>query len=241
MDNEDRVLDWAPNHDPRSRAFPVRQTISTPPKLRNKLWRVGPILDQGSEGACVGFGWTAEALATPVPVNLARLAAEAPDDPTAFAINRYYRARRIDEWDGEDYDGTSTNAGAKAMREVGLVNEYRWAFSMEDIVNAILVKGPVVLGVEWRQNMYEAPNGVLNASGRVVGGHCLAAVGFSHKSEKLGGEDGIILQNSWGYDWGINGLAEIKVTDLWKLLEVYGEAAVATRRSYGRTLPKMVQ
>jgi hypothetical protein len=238
MDNTERVLDWAPHHDPRSKAFPVAAVISTPPKRRNKLWKTGPVLDQGNEGACVGFGWTAEALSTPTVVDLSRVAVEVPREPTAFALDLYNKARRLDEWEGEDYDGTSVNAGAKAMRENGLVLEYRWAFSIDDVVDTILLKGPVVLGIEWRYGMYDAPNGVLKATGKVVGGHCITAVGYTLKSPKLGGEDGIILRNSWGADWGINGNAEIKVSELSDLLDNYGEAAVATRRSYGRTLPK---
>lgn len=238
MENTDRVLDWAPNHDPRSKAFPVRATIATPPRKRDKLWRVGEILDQGSEGACVGFGWTAENLATPVAVDLSKVAYNVPRDPTEYALNLYRRAQVLDEWAGEDYSGTSVNAGAKVARENGLVREYRWAFGIEDVVNTVLAKGPVVLGIEWRYDMYWAPNGVLKATGKVVGGHCIAAVGYTLKSPKLGGEDGVILQNSWGKDWGINGLAEIKVSDLALLLENHGEAAVATKRSYGRTLPK---
>lgn len=238
MDNTDRVLDWAPHHDPRSKAFPVRALIETPPKRRNKLWKVGEVLDQGREGACVGFGWTSEARSTPVAVDLSRVAAEVPRDATEFALAIYRRAQQIDEWEGETYSGTSVNAGAKAMREVGLVNEYRWAFSIDDVVNTILVKGPVVLGIEWRYNMYWTKNDVVDATGNVVGGHCLTAVGYSLKSEKLNGEDGIILQNSWGPSWGNNGLALIKVTQLEELLNKNGEAAVATKRSYGRTLPK---
>jgi len=238
MNNEDRVLDWAPRHDPRSRAFPVAAVIGERPRRRNKLWRVGEILDQGFEGACVGFAWTAEALATPVAVDLNRVAANVPRSPTEYAQDIYRRAQFIDEWGGEDYEGTSVNAGAKISRANGIVKEYRWAFGIDDVVDAILTKGPVVLGIEWRYNMYWAPNGVLTPSGPVVGGHSLLAVGYVVKSEKLGGEDGIILQNSWGKSWGTNGLAQIKVSALSDLLDNYGEAAVATRRSYGRTLPK---
>lgn len=237
MDNTDRVLDWVPNHDPRSRAFPIRTLITTEPVRRNKLWRVGPILDQGYEGACVGFGWTAENLATPIAVDLNRVAANVPRDPTAYAQDIYHRARVLDEWAGEDYDGTSVNAGAKVCRENGIVLEYRWAFGVNDVVNTVLAKGPVVIGINWHYDMYWAPNGVLKATGEVVGGHCLLVVGFVLKSPKLGGEDGLILQNSWGEDWGIKGLAEIKVSDMSKLLADQGEAAVATKRSYGRTLP----
>lgn len=238
IDNTERVLDWAPHHDPRSKAFPVRAVIETPPRLRNKLWRVGGTLDQGREGACVGFGWTSEARSTPVAVDLDRLAADVPKDPTEFALHIYRRAQQLDEWAGENYSGTSVNAGAKAVREIGLLHEYRWAFGIDDVVNTILTKGPVVLGIEWRYNMYWTKNGVVDATGKVVGGHCLTAVGYAVKSEKLGGEDGIILQNSWGPSWGDNGLALIKVSQLAELLARHGEAAVATKRSYGRTLPK---
>lgn len=239
MDNRDRVLDWAPNHDPRSRAFAIRTLITVEPVKRNKLWRVGPILDQGREGACVGFGWTAESLATPVAVDLTRVAANVPRDPTAYAQDVYRRARRIDEWAGENYEGTSVNAGAKICRENGVVVEYRWAFGVGDVVNTVLSKGPVVLGINWYSGMYEAPNGVLTPSGTIVGGHCLLAVGYTLNSPKLGGADGVILQNSWGKNWGVNGLAEIKVSELGGLLAANGEAAVATKRSYGRTLPKI--
>ena len=238
MDNTDRVLDWAPHHDPRSLSYPIRTLITTEPRRRNKLWRLGPILDQGREGACVGFGWTAENLATPIAVDLNRVAVSVPRDPTAYAKDLYRRAQRIDEWDGENYEGTSVNAGAKICRENGVLREYRWAFGVNDVVNTVLAKGPVVLGINWHESMYNAPNGVLKVSGPVVGGHCILAVGYTLKSPKLDGEDGVVLQNSWGKGWGINGLAEIKVSDLSKLLSAYGEAAVATKRSYGRTAPK---
>lgn len=239
IDPTDRVLDWAPSHDPRSRSFAIRTLITTEPVRRNKLWRVGPILDQGREGACVGFGWTAENLATPIAVDLNRVAANVPRSPTAYAQDIYRRAQKIDEWAGENYEGTSVNAGAKICRENGTVLEYRWAFGINDVVNTVLAKGPVVLGINWYYNMYWAPNGVLKPGGELVGGHCLLAVGYVLKSPKLNGQDGLILQNSWGEDWGVRGLAEISLTDMDKLLRENGEAATATKRSYGRTLPKI--
>lgn len=230
----DHTFDWKPRFDERSKAYPVRDTIATPPKKRNKLWKIGPILDQGSEGACVGFGWSAEAFSTPVAVDLSRVRADVPRTPNQFALNTYHTAQKLDEWSGEAYDGTSVLAGAKALQQFGLLKEYRWAFSIEDVVDTILAKGPVVLGIHWFDGMYEAPNGVLSVSGPMVGGHCIAAVGFRLASDKLGGEDGIILQNSWGADWGMKGLAEIRVSDLAALLNEDGEACVPSRRSYGR-------
>lgn len=230
----ERILNWAPHFDERSRSFPISAIIAERPRKRNKLWRVGPVLDQGREGACVGFGWTAEAFSTPVAVDLSRVKADVPRDPEAFAHYVYQAAKKIDPWEGEDYEGTSVLAGAKVLRSAGLLKEYRWAFNMDNVIDAVLAKGPVVLGIYWHEGMYDAPNGVLEVTGPVVGGHCITAVGYTLTSEKLGGEDGIILQNSWGPDWGINGLAEIRVSELNALLRNNGEACVPSKRSYGR-------
>lgn len=236
MDPMDRVFDWQPRFDEESRNFPIRSAIpATPPRKRNKLWRVGPILDQGREGACVGFGWTAELLATPVAVKLDRVKAVVPSDPQRFARETYLAAQRIDEWEGEQYEGTSVLAGAKVLHSLGLLKEYRWAFSIEDVVDAVLAKGPVVLGIPWYSGMYETDQtGVLKVDGSIVGGHCITAVGYRHKADRLDGADGVILQNSWGPDWGINGLGLIRVNELADLLRANGEACVPSKRSYGR-------
>lgn len=228
------ILNWTPTFDERSKNFPVRAAIPERPKRRTKKWRNGVILNQGREGACVGFGWTAEALSTPVAVDLKRLKADAPEEPTAFARSVYQRAKQIDDWEGEDYDGTSVLAGAKVMKELGLVKEYRWCFRIEDVIDALLTKGPVVLGIYWHEGMYDAPNGIVEVSGEIVGGHCITAVGFKLAKDSATGEDTIILQNSWGASWGIWGLAEIRVRDLKTLLDNDGEACVVTKRSYGR-------
>jgi hypothetical protein len=230
----ERILDWAPRFDEESRNYPIRTALRASVRRRNKLWTPGPVIDQGSEGACVGFGWTAEVLAKPTPVDLTRVKKNVPRDPTRFALASYERAKELDEWDGVNYEGTSVLAGAKAMKDFGLLKEYRWAFGINDVVDAVLAKGPVVLGLYWYDDMYEAPGGVLTPGGPIVGGHCITAIGYSYKSERLNGDDGVILQNSWGPGWGINGLAEIRVSDLAELLQDDGEACVPSRRSYGR-------
>lgn len=232
--SEDKTFNWKPTFDERSKDFPIRAAIKERPKKRTKKWRNGVILDQGREGACVGFGWTAEALSTPVSVDLTRVKADVPHDPTAFAHSIYQRAKVLDPWEGENYEGTSVLAGAKAMREAGLIKEYRWCFNVEDVIDAILTTGPVVLGIYWYESMYDAPNGVLDVSGQIVGGHCITAVGFKLAKDSVTGEDTVILQNSWGYSWGTWGLAEIRVRDLKVLLDNDGEACVPFKRSYGR-------
>jgi hypothetical protein len=97
MSDIDRSFDWRSRHDPRSRNFPVTARLGAVAR-KTKRWR-GPAqrLDQGAEGACVGFAWTIELLAAPVSAKL-----PAPRD--AFARSLYREAQKIDEWPGECVD-----------------------------------------------------------------------------------------------------------------------------------------
>jgi hypothetical protein len=227
-----RILDWVPRFDPRSRKYPIRAKLRSRLPREDRLWYVPTILDQGSEGACVGFGWTAEALNEPYRVMLEKVKADIPRDNHEFASHVYREAQRIDEWEGESYEGTSVLAGAKVMERYGLIKSYRWAFNVDDVIDSIVQKGPVVLGVPWHSGMYRADNGVLKISGKQVGGHCIVAVGYKTSSEKMGGKPSVVLQNSWGYGWGIRGLAEISIPELEKLLK-QGEACVPVVRGFG--------
>lgn len=228
----ERILDRVPNLHPGNLNWPVRAALPARPIIdRYKMWRWHNPLDQLAEGACVGFGITHELLASPVPVNLERVKVDVPRDPTQFARFLYNRAKMIDEWEGIDYEGTSVRAGFLASSVIGLIKEFRWAFGLQDVKDTILVKGPVVFGINWYSGMYEAPRGVLRVTGDLVGGHCLIGVG----RDSHDGQRGTILQNSWGPDWGNNGLAWISDHDLDRLLHEQGEACVPTRRSYGRS------
>jgi hypothetical protein len=230
----ERILDWVPRHDPRSRDFPISAVVN-PTRRRDKIWANGPILDQGQEGACVGFGWAAEAFAAPVRVRLEQMRPGIAREPNQFARDIYSTAQKIDEWEGEAYEGTSVLAGAKVMGQIGLVKEYRWAFGIEQVADAVLAKGPVVIGIPWYESMYDTrSDGVVEVSGSVVGGHCLLVVGYRVASGRLDYQDGFLLQNSWGAGWGVNGVGLISKADLAWLLQQQGEACVPTRRSYGR-------
>jgi hypothetical protein len=227
----ERKLDWVPRFDEESKNYPVRGILRRK-KRKDVLWVPGPILDQLSEGACVGFGWTAQALATPFVVNLKTLPGRAPKTPQPFARYIYKQAQKIDETPGENYEGTSVLAGAKAMANQQALASYSWAFNIDDVIDALIQKGPVVLGINWYEGMYSAPSGVLKVSGEHVGGHCILAIGYTMSSKALGGVPSITLQNSWGRGWGNNGLAEIAVSDLSKLLLDNGEACIPSKTAY---------
>jgi hypothetical protein len=231
----ERTLDWRPRFDPRSRSYPARAIIPTRPRRRNKMWRPGPVLDQGREGSCVGHGWYAEAAATPVIVDFTESHPAIPRDPSEFAHFVYRSAQKIDPWPGEAYEGTSVLAGAKVMRNLGFLKEFRWCFSVEETADVVLSKGPVVIGVNWYSGMYEAPGGVLRVAGQLVGGHCLLVIGYHLPFLRDTRPEGLILQNSWGTDWGRDGFAVLPLPDARRLLEQErGEMCMAVRRSYGR-------
>jgi len=209
-----RTLDRIPHTDPRN--WPARMLTARPP--RNCSWRAGIVLDQGGEGACVGFGWTAELGATPkiIPIS------------DAEALYNYRLAVAIDRAEGRYYrSGATVLAGAKAMRSAGYIREFRWGDGLYDTLSALSWSGPVVLGIDWHESMYEAPDGLVTVSGAIAGGHCILATGVSvrHKT--------VTLRNSWGPDWGNGGSAKIAWADLQMLLAAGGEACVPVGRSTG--------
>lgn len=227
----ERKLDWKSRHDERSLQYDIRSIIKSDIKPVKKMWEEGIVLDQGSEGACVGFGWMGEFLSQPVAPN---------PQPGKFATQRYANdvyqtAKKIDEFPGENYDGTSVLAGAKVMRSRGFIKSYRWAFSIEDVRDALIQEGPVVIGVPWKEGMYETgANGVVKVTGKSVGGHCLVLTGYD-PAMKIGSRTYEVYRwrNSWGASYGINGSGYIKANDLAKLLKGVGEACVPI----GRQIP----
>jgi len=238
IDLVNRTLDWKGRYDERSREFPVTAGLEDKP-LRNRRWICDVVLDQGSEGACVGFGWSAELAAKPKVVE---------NIDNDFALRIYRRAQQLDPWPGENYSGTSVLAGVKAVQEIfndegmPLIGEYRWAFGVEDTLKALGYKGPVVLGITWYENMYSPDeNNYIHAEGEVVGGHCILLTGCLLVPLDEGKEltidnldldkSRVRLHNSWGEDWGINGEAFLSLRDLYKLLEEQdGEACIPSRR-----------
>ncbi len=209
----ERTLDRVPAVDPRNRDYPIRGTISAG-LPRNVRWTPGPNLDQGNEGACVGFGWAAELAATPRsnPVS------------DAFARRTYAAAQKVDEWQGEDYSGTSVLAGAKVLQAAGYMRAYRWGFSLNDVLLALSWSGPVVLGLNWYQGMFDTVDGFITPTGSLQGGHCLLAYGCSVRDET------VLLRNSWSSLWGVKGDALIRWGDLEDLLRDQGDACVPVGR-----------
>lgn len=218
--HEGRVFDRIEHWDARNADHPL-QLLGEPQEavverpLKTKTWTIPDVLDQGSEGACTGFGTAHMLSSTP-------RARKGVNDRFARAL--YLEARRRDEWPGENYDGSSVLGAMKAAKARGYISSYVWPRTAREVAVALNGWGPVVIGVDWHERMMGTdPDGFVHAEGRVVGGHCVALTGFNHVAGHF------IFPNSWGETWGKHGFAKLSYADLDRLLGSNGEAALATK------------
>lgn len=211
--------------DDRDRRYLVRPAVPAAPSYRfwfdNGWWG-----DQGLQPHCVGYAWAHYIEDSP----------KTHPEPGAFAepSELYSEAQRMDEWPGEDYEGTSVRAGAKALLARGLVAEYRWAFTLQDVINILLTQGPVVVGTNWYESMfrpvirYDAqghPRVTLPVKGDIAGGHAYILNGVNVPAQVFR------MKNSWGREWGVDGRASISFSDFDRLLSEDGEACLTVERS----------
>lgn len=195
-----------------------------------RKWRV-PVLNQGTEGACTGFG-----LAT-VANYLLRRRRKVPDSACVSPRMFYEMARRYDEWPGENYSGSSARGAMKGWHKHGICTDKTWPYDEED-------RDPCSYPTRWSEatrrplGAYFRVNhkdlvamhcalsevGVLYATSNVhsgwnvpdskgdikfeqgsIGMHAFAIVAFD--------EFGFWIQNSWGQDWGLQGFGRVTYND----------------------------
>src|SRR5690242_15194146 len=96
-----RILDWIPRFDPESLNYKIAtqtKAAGIPVRApRNKRWTRGAWLDQGQEGACVGFSFATLVAATPKAW---------PHITNATGESFYSLAQDNDEWPGKAYSGS---------------------------------------------------------------------------------------------------------------------------------------
>jgi hypothetical protein len=130
-----RTLDARPDRlDLRDREF-TPKVVSLPQqwpddaairRLLPSYCKSGLVLDQGSEGACTGFG-----LACVVNYLHWRVALALNDKRKQHPVSPrmlYHLARFYDEWPGEDYDGSSCRGALKAWHKHGVCTENLWPY-----------------------------------------------------------------------------------------------------------------
>jgi len=187
-----------------------------PPSVDYKYWsQNGWWGDQNGYPQCVGYGWAHYLEDGPIT--------HSGPAPVVAPQYIYDEAQKVDEWAGTPHDGTSVRAGAKVLQAEGRISEYRWAFDIDTVVNALLTTGPVVVGTNWYRDMFypDAKTGLIKVSGALAGGHCYVLNGANRKTKLIRGK------NSWSRDWGKRGNFYITFDDMDRLIKEDGEACLA--------------
>lgn len=224
----DRRLDRLVEFHPKSRAFPICGALTENQQSPvSKRWSAPygtPVLDQGPDGACVGFGISNDLLYYPVAIR--------GIDATFAHEKIYWAAQRTDPWEGGSYpgatptyDGTSVLAGMQTAQALGYYGEYRWGFSEPEMALGVSHLGPAIIGINWYDSMFQPNNkGYLDVTGDKMGGHCILVIGISTHYNYY------VVHNSWGPNWGHHGTAKISRNNMARLLSEDGECSLVTER-----------
>lgn len=202
--------------DDRDKLFLVKPLLPTAPIHIQRYWNDKRWWgDQGKTPQCVGYAWTHWLEDGPV-VPKTRV------HPAVAPSKIYKLAQTLDEFPGEDYDGTTVRAGAKAIQQLGYIKNYLWATTLDEIVRTVLDIGPVVFGTNWYTGMDKPlKDGTIRAEGEIRGGHAYELNGASLAAKRFR------IKNSWGLGWGLSGHAYLSFDDVEKLLKEDGEACLA--------------
>ncbi len=210
--------------DFRDAKFPFKAKLeeakaSDSATLRYKHYSTAKALDQGNTSQCVAY--TGEQLLLSAPVK--NLMFKTPAD-------LYHECQLVDEWPGEDYDGTSVRALFKVLREKNYISEYSWGESLEDVINYLFNIGPVAFGTNWYNSQFypDAKTGFVSVKGAsgIAGGHAYLAKGVNLGKKCPDGSLGAIrFINSWGLGWGDKGMFWMSFADCARLISENGEVA----------------
>jgi hypothetical protein len=196
--------------DLRDLEFPMAAPVST--RTSRFWWAYKVRLDQGQTPRCVAFAWSHFIVDSPTthPAPLV--------DPDVL----YHEAQTLDEWPGEDYEGTSVRGGVKALSAHAEISEYRWATDINTIAANILEVGPVIVGTNCYTGFFNPDsNNYVHLTGIVEGGHAYKLDGVNVPMRFFR------IKNSWGSSWGRGGFARISFDDMARLLTEDGEACLA--------------
>jgi hypothetical protein len=224
-------------HDTRSAAYGVAEMPRA--AIRSVEWeRHIPILDQGLVGSCVpnnapeflgtdALGYTGvTSVEIPKPDTKGEFAAGITwtlDED--FALQMYRLVTRLDPYPGQwepDDTGSDGLTLAKALKMLGFADSYRHAFSYRTLVSA-LQSGPVTLGLEWENSMFETgPDGkiTIDYNSGVAGGHQVFARKFDAENDR------VWIDNSWGESFGLDGRGWFQGSELAAHLKRSGDVTV---------------
>lgn len=233
---KDPRLGRIPQSDDRNAQFPLRALLgaAADQPLVSHSWQVPTHFDQGDQGACVQYGICHDLIATPNRVAIPQVQKILHDD------SLYYGAQERDPWPGgaypdatPHYDGTSVLAGMQQATAMGFYASYHWCTSEREVAQAVGYHGPVVIGVNWYEDMHDpTPQGFVSPTGELLGGHCVAVTAFNARTSIYR------ITNSWGQGWGIKGDCYITRSDMAKLLAEDGAEMCAPTKVQRRVVTR---
>lgn len=206
------------NHDERSKMYPATDLVPASAKPRTRTWRRGSAYDQGQTSMCVAY--TGKGV-----LNTLLMSRAVPRKTRlAYDVNDFYAgAQRNDEWPGEGYDGSSGLGLLRYLKSIGLISEYRWSFGLDQALLTLSHVGPLGIGVMWTQDMFTPDaDGFIRPTGEDAGGHEIEVTGINVPGRY------VVVTNSWGTGWGLNGRAKISWDDFDSLLGNRGDAYTIT-------------
>jgi hypothetical protein len=181
-------------------------------------WADGWNGNQGNTPHCVAYSWSHWFEDGPV-IQDSIIGRTKP----VYDTKKLYETFRLFDGIDGNYEGTTVRAGAKVFKNLGIISEYRWAQTLQDVIDTVTYIGPMVAGTIWTERMNNPTSRqfILKPTGRVIGGHAYMINGVDTNKELFR------IKNSWGQSWGDRGLAYIRFSDFEKLLNERGEACVA--------------
>lgn len=200
--------------DPRDKEFAFGAVAKERPPIQVKeWWDDGWWGDQRSTPHCVAYSWMHFMEDGPVIQDIVT------DRPKPFIKpERFYaECKKIDGLEGND-SGTTIRAGAKIAKKLQFISEYRWGNNINDVIDALLIFGPVIVGTHWYAGMNT--NGLMRTTGRKTGGHAYVLNGVDLNKETLR------VKNSWGKNWGNNGHGTISLKSFEQLINEGGEICI---------------
>ena len=214
------------DHDPANRDYDFRTVAPKGLKTHDVSWAVdGLVLDQKLLSGCTGFA-AAGLCNTTMFKPLRNKLMEGKTLQYKHAVNFYRRATRFDPFPGvfEPNDqGSTGNAAAKALREAGYIDVYRWCFSFDAFVAALMTQ-PVMVGTYWTNTMFNPDNGLVRVgrltNDNISGGHEYLCTGVRFSDNLL------LFRNSWGSSFGKAGNFTMYIPEFQQLLKADGDVTV---------------
>ncbi|OHD89210.1 C1 family peptidase [Sulfuricurvum sp. RIFCSPLOWO2_12_FULL_43_24] len=232
IDLQDRV------YQPKLVSLPARYPDIESIESHLPIYAKHFVLDQGEEGACTGFGLAAVINYLQWRNNDFDVRNLNIVSPRML----YHLAQLYDEWAGEDYVGSSCRGGMKGWHRHGVCTDRLWPYrnhageivfvspkahweqdaasrplgayyridkcSINDLQAAIYEVGAVYCSANVHSGWYLDKHDRLQTiqyDPVNIGGHAFAIVGYT--------EEGFIVQNSWGREWGYHGFALLTYED----------------------------